>query len=357
LGKDGSARSWFCVINNPAEHGFTGTEQEIAEQLKEVWMEDNPQRTCAVAYCISADGLHHCHAVFEDVKKLRFSAIKKLFPGMHIEETKGNKAQAEDYIYKRGIFEEKGEAVVYVATYGEIKGFQGQRKDLSIIEELLDQGMTPADIMAQSLAYRRYSTMIAEDYFDRRNRQTPIMRDVRVTWLVGESGAGKSYAYYQLCEKCGENDVYLVSDYDHPFDKYNGERILFLDEFRGSSVKFAVLLRWLDKYKVQLSCRYANRYGLWDDVYIASVFPPELVYQRMVQENVSIDTYEQLRRRVHSIRFYYIQDGEYKMYEIPMCEYEDYETFKYYAQHQDTQPLITPDWVQTLDSDIEELSS
>ena len=36
----------------------------------------------------------------------------------------GNKQQAEDYIQKLGKFEEKGEQVIYIARYGEIKGKQ-----------------------------------------------------------------------------------------------------------------------------------------------------------------------------------------------------------------------------------------
>ena len=78
---DVRARSWFCVFNNPENHGFSGSPEEIAEQMKDLWIADNPQRTCAVAYCISADGLHHCHAVFEDTKTMRFTAVQKLFPG------------------------------------------------------------------------------------------------------------------------------------------------------------------------------------------------------------------------------------------------------------------------------------
>lgn len=79
-----NARSWFCVFNNPENHGFSGSPEEIAEQMKDRWIAGNPQRTCAVAYCISADGLHHCHAVFEDTKTMRFTVVQKLFPGMHI---------------------------------------------------------------------------------------------------------------------------------------------------------------------------------------------------------------------------------------------------------------------------------
>jgi hypothetical protein len=119
------SKSWFCVFNNPEEHGFCGEPSKIAGD----WIADNPQRTCAVAYCVSAEGLKHCHAVFEDTKAMRFTAVKKLFPSMHIEPTKGNKEQAEDYINKRPSFDEKGETVICVNRHGEIKGHQGRRNE------------------------------------------------------------------------------------------------------------------------------------------------------------------------------------------------------------------------------------
>lgn len=31
---DVRARSWFCVFNNPENHGFSGSPEEIAEQMK-----------------------------------------------------------------------------------------------------------------------------------------------------------------------------------------------------------------------------------------------------------------------------------------------------------------------------------
>ena len=88
MGNDTMARSWFCVANNPQEHGYIGTPEEIAERIADDWVKDNPQRSCAIAYCISADGLHHLHKVLEDVKNMRFSAVKKVFPSMHMEPTK-----------------------------------------------------------------------------------------------------------------------------------------------------------------------------------------------------------------------------------------------------------------------------
>ena len=221
------ARSWFCVFNNPDEHGYVGTEQEICDNIVSAWVDNNPTRSCAVCYCVSAVGLKHCHVVLEDTKVMRFSAVKKAFPSMHIEPTKGTKEQAEDYINKRGKWEEKGEIIVATARYGEIKGVQGQRRDFDAIDDLLLQGMNPSQIMEQNFAFRRFDKMIRQAYFDKRMRETPVKREVSVYWHCGEAGSGKTYEYVKLCEVHGEENVYLLNDYDKGgFDNYGGQKIL-----------------------------------------------------------------------------------------------------------------------------------
>lgn len=342
MSNDTMARSWFCVLNNPQEHGYIGTPEEITERIADEWVKDNPQRSCAIAYCISANGNHHLHKVLEDVKNMRFSAVKKVFPSIHMEPTKGTKEQAEDYINKRGRFAEKGEQVLYIARRGEIKGAQGQRRDLEVIEDLIQQGNTPFEILSMSLSYRRYEKYIRDAYYDKRYRETPRKREVNVVWHVGSSGSGKSYTQILLSEKYGESEVYVVTDYDHPFDKYNGERILLLDEFRGQ-VKFCVFMTWLDKYRVQLGCRYSNCYALWAEVHICTVMPPESVYKKMVEDFQVYDTYEQLRRRINFVVYHYRENGEYKAFELSMERYTNYDNLRRLAEKPPEQQVI-PDW-------------
>lgn len=343
---DVRARSWFCVLNNPADHGFSGTPDEIAEQMKERWITDNPQRTCAVAFCVSAEGLPHCHAVFEDTKTMRFTAVQKLFPGMHIEVTKGNKDQAEDYINKRGKWQEKGENVLCVVRHGDIKGCQGQRRDFEIIDDLINQGLTPNEILEKSFSYRRYETMIKRAFFDKRMRETPILRDVKTFFHFGESGSGKTYMYVQLCEKYGADNVYLLTDYGKGgFDNYNGQPILCMDEFRGQ-IPFSQLMNLLDGYRVQIPCRYSNGYALWIEVHIFTVLPPEMIYKTMVEENRGIDTYEQLKRRIDFVVYHHRENGEYKTFELPMEKYTNYDDLRRLAEMPPEQQHI-PEWCQS----------
>lgn len=325
---DGVSKSWFCVMNNPLEHGYSGEPSDIAEKIADDWCKNDPTRTCAVAACISAEGLFHCHTVFESVKAMRFSAVKKIFPTMHIEPTKGNKEQAENYIQKKGSFKEKGEQVLYIARRGEIKAAQGQRRDLDIIQDLIEQGNTPKEIMNMNISYRRYEKLIRDAYFAKRSSEIPYNRDVCVFWHLGESGSGKSYESVKLIEKYGEDNFYMLSDYENGgFDKYCGEPVLFMDEFRGQ-IPYSTLLTILQGYKQQIHARYTNIIPLWTEVHITSVLPPEKVYQKMVRDNQDLDTLKQLFRRISFIVYHWKDDSGYHSFELPMSEYIDYNDLK-----------------------------
>jgi hypothetical protein len=319
------SKSWFCVFDNPAKHGFAGDPEEIAEKIVDTWIAENPKRTCAVTYCISASGLHHCHAVLEDTTALRFSAIKKLFPSMHIEPTKGNKKQADDYINKRGRWAEEGETVYCLRRHGEIKGRQGQRNELLEIERLIDLGRTPDEIMDISLSYRRYEKLIRKAYIRKRYKETPRIRNVKVVWHVGKSGSGKSYEAIKLAEIHGDEKIYEVAEYENGFmDKYSAEPILFMDEYRGETT-YNFLLLLLGYKKLQYHSRFENGYTLWSEVHVTSVYPPDMIYDMMVKRDRKIDTYRQLQRRITDIVYHYEKGGEFLTYQIPMSEYTTYE--------------------------------
>jgi len=289
--------------------------------------------------------------VLEDDSKVRFSAIKKIYPKAHLEATKGTKEQAENYIEKKGKFADSDEKVIYIARHGEIKACQGQRRDLQIIEEMLLQDKTPKEIMKSNFSYRRYEKMIRQAYNDKRLDLMPFKRDIEVYWHVGEPGSGKTYVAVQIAEEKGHDDVYMYVDYESGgLDMYQSESILFMDEFRGN-IRFGVLMGLLQGYKIQAHARYSNVVPMWNEVHIATIFPPEEVYKRMVTEDRGIDSYEQLKRRITAVVYHYIdEDGKYRSFQLPMVEYLDYGTLKYMAEQAEQMQLPSFD-------DLNEVSS
>jgi len=86
-------------------------------------------------------------------------------------------------------------------------------------------------------------------------------------------------------------------------------------------------------YKSQIHARYSNVVALWSEIYITSVFPPEELYKRMVEEDArGVDKQQQLLRRITDITYCFKDtNGEYRRYTIPMSKYHDYEELKYAA--------------------------
>lgn len=326
-----SARTWFCVLNSPRTiFGNELSQQDIVLAALDRWQEGKPQRTCAGNYEIGDTGNEHMHLVLCDPQKSRFSAVQKLYPGIHIEPMRGSKEDAENYILKKGRFAEKAHTVLVPAIFrGEIKANRGNRKDLEVIADLLEKGMTPEQVMDTDLAYRRYTKIIKDKYYSMQNKKTPPLRNVTVYWHVGQSGTGKTYTYVKLCEERGEDQVYLLSDYSNGgFDKYEAQKILFMDEFKGR-LAFADLLGYLEGYKKQIHCRYGNGLSLWDEVHIASVYPPEAIYNLMVDSSQrDIDEYNQLKRRISFVIYHYKENSIYKEYQIPIDKYINYENLK-----------------------------
>lgn len=331
-----SSRSWFCVWNNPKEHlpeKFTPnmTPEEVVDTAVAMWVDEKPSRSCAVSYEIGDTGNHHLHMVLEDPTKTRFSAVRKLYPGIHCDPTRGTKKQAMDYIYKRPPFAEKNHTIVVPPViHGEIVAKKGIRVSvLDDIEHMIEQGMTPNEIMDLSIQYREKETLIRKAYFAKRSKETPPIRDVLVRYHIGSSRTGKTYTYVSLCEEVGEDQVYCVSDHSEngAFDKYCGEPYIFIDELRY--MKYEILLQITQGYKTQVHCRYDNAMALWTHVDITSILPPEELYKNIVPpDRRSSDSFEQFLKRIHTIVFHYKENGEYKTFELPGSEYHNYSELK-----------------------------
>ena len=326
-----ASRSWFCVWNNPEKHLPELKPEEIVEKVIQMWVEDKPARSCAVNYEIGDSGTPHLHMVLEDRNKARFSALQKLFPGIHCEVTKGNKKQAMDYIYKIGAFEEKGHTiVVQPVIYGEIMAKKGRKETLlDDIGEMINNGMTPQEIMDISILYLEKDALIKKAYFAKRMKETPPIREVEVIYHVGETGSGKTYAYVQLCEKYGDDRIYLVTDHSEngAFDMYYGQERIFIDELRY--MRYETLLQITQGCRAQIHCRYANSYAIWNAVDIASILPPEVLYDNIIPpDKRSGDGLDQFLRRITKVVYHYKENGEYKALEVSGRDYVNYEDLK-----------------------------
>lgn len=312
-----SSRSWFVVLNNPRKNSsvLSGlSNEEMCQEVVFQWNNGGENRASACLLCKSAEGLEHCHIVLETKNGAKFSAIKTFFNkwfecSPHIELTKGNKSQVEQYINKKGKFEEKGEVILEKFCQGELIGAQGRRTDLTLLAEEIANGKTPAQILAENPEAYKFKVHLNDMFNQKRKKEVGILRDVHFNWECGPSGSGKSHIFVELCEKYGPENVYYVNcESGHLFDNYNGEPYVVLDEFRGGAIKWGELLSLTDKYVTPVAARYSNKLSLWSHIFIVVVNPPDITYSEVLF-NKGLDNFTQLIRRLESIS-YHFQDGE-----------------------------------------------
>lgn len=348
MAREMQSRKYQLTINRPLDKGLN--HEEIIRLLGEL--------RSIIYYCLSDEigenGTPHTHIYIAAKSPIRFGTLKKKFQEAHIEAARGTNAENRAYVAKAGEKWAEKAATSVPGTFeewGELPEDKqpGERSDLFLIGELIAAGLTPEQIMTMNFAWRRYEKIIRSGYFAKRKAETPYEREVKVHYLVGESGSGKSYTHVTLCEELGEEAVYFLTDYDGGgFDNYNGEPVLFMDEYKGQ-LRFAQFLILTDKYKAQVHARYANVVSLWSEVFITSVFPPEELYRKMVDEDLrGRDKQKQLMRRITDITYCFVdQDGTYKKHTIPMNEYTGYDALK-------AQALNLPEGFSPLDESKED---
>ena len=236
------------------------------------------QLKSAVYWCMADEiGLEtqtpHTHIYLHLKSPARFSRIKKLFPDAHIEQVHGSAAENKAYIQKSGKWaDSKKQDTIVPDTFeewGELpkEAGQGYRSDIGAVYEMIADGMSNSEIMAANPDFAaQISRMdkIRQDILEDRYRAT--WRDLTVTYIFGPTATGKTRS---VMEKHGYGNVFRVTDYKHPFDRYASEPVLCFDEFR-SSLMIGDMLNYLDGYPISLPARYANRVACYETVYIVS---------------------------------------------------------------------------------------
>ena len=290
---DKQSRKWNIVINNPVPKGFT--HERIAELLHSM----KP----LVYYCVADEQgeQHHTHLYVAFSSGVRFSTLKAKFPEAHIEAAKGTSAQNRDYVGKFGKWEDDIKHGTKIPgtfeEWGDLpQERQGRRSDMEFLYSLVKEGASDLEIMEASPRMMLYLDRIqhARQVITAEKYATEF-RQLDVTYIWGPTGTGKTRG---VMEKYGYSAVCRVTDYEHPFERYNGESVIVFDEFR-SSLKITDMLNYLDGYPVTLPCRYTNRQACYNTVYLISNIPLEEQYK-----NVQFDepaTWKAFLRRIHHV--------------------------------------------------------
>lgn len=299
--QDFQSRKWQLTINNPQKYNLDHAQIKLLL---------SGLKSC-IYFCLADEvGLEtktpHIHIFIMARTPIRFSRIKRLFPSAHIEQARGTAQENRDYVAKSGKWADNDKSDTRIDGTFEESGElpqepgQGARTDIAAVYEMIADGLTNAEIMAANPDYAgQISRMdkIRQDILEAEYREK--WRELDVTYIFGPTETGKTRG---VMEKHGYGNVYRVTDYNHPFDRYAQEPVMCFDEFR-SSLPIGDMLTYLDGYPLTLPARYANRQACYEIVYLVSNIDLKLQYPN-VQETEPA-TFKAFLRRIHHVIEYH----------------------------------------------------
>lgn len=218
-------------------------------------------------------GYWHFQCFMQLASPMRWTTLKghlakSGFADAHFEPRKGSVADCMRYCTKR---ETRIGEPVYVGKL-HLRDQQGARNDLHELREQILAGASVDDVLLGDEKSRaaRYTKWLADLAAARdRKRFGEKMRELTVHYVWGAPGVGKTRFVY---DSHPIGDIYRITDYKHPFDEYDGQDVLVLDEY-DSQFDWEKLLCYLDRYPLTLPARYHNHQAAYTKVYILSNKP------------------------------------------------------------------------------------
>lgn len=299
MAADPQAKQFMLTINNP---GAEETHDKIKERLATKF---KTFRHCAICDEIGANGTKHTHVAVCFDSSVRVSTVKKQFPRAHIDISR-NYRSTLTYLKKEGRHANSPKAATSVpGSYEEFGTMPpanaGSNRLLDdMYRMVVEEELRNTEIIRQNHDYSnmidqmtKLRTLFLQDKYKKERRL-----DLRTIYIFGDTGTGKSRG---ILDKHGDENVYRVTDYQHPFDHYELEDCIVFEEFR-SSLPVGDMLKYLDIYGITLPARYVSKYACYNHAYFATNIPLEEQYSE-IQKNDQA-TWFAFLRRIHEVHEY-----------------------------------------------------
>lgn len=268
------SRKWNITINNPQDSGFTH------QQIKEV-IEALP----SIIYWCMADEIgnkehtYHTHLYICLKNPIRFNTLKKKFPQAHLETAIRSSAENRDYVFKKGKWANTDKSETQVPNTQEqggtlpndtLKPLQDNEKFYGRLYRLIEGGYTDGEIIRENPNYLPLISKFGEIRNAIRTTECAYTkRNVEVYFVWGKYRFDK---IREIKDTYGDANVHCVIDYKQPFEDYDCQDILILEEFNGN-MPLHQLLHYLEEYPIKLPARYTNKVSCYTKVFIVSDVP------------------------------------------------------------------------------------
>jgi len=279
-------RNWVFTWNNYPENY-----QEILYILKAKFL------ICGEEIAPTT-GTPHLQGYMEfESPRMRRSLLKTLKGCGYIKASNADAEANERYTSKEG----------KTFTYGdhEVKQ-QGKRNDLIKCKEIIDNGGSMLDVAEQSFGdfcryFKGFEKYMILKYYEEGKK----LRNLEVIVHWGKTNTGKTHDCIQDACKNYNSQYYMTSEGNTGlwWTGYNFEKVVVIDDFRCNT-PLHILLRWLDKYPVQVPV-HGNYYPLLaTKIYITSNTNPLNWYDNCDDESRSA-----LMSRLNVVKLYKIKGG------------------------------------------------
>lgn len=269
-------RTWHVTLNNYTAEDLTaldGLTEGDSAQLR------------YLAYCTEVGEKKktpHFHAYChffnpKTLKQVRGFFGSTLSKAPHIEPVRGSIAENKAYLSKQETMK----------TFGTLPR-QGTRTDLKSIRTMIQEGKNMAEIaelIETAPALRSAELLMKYQPMPKRN-EAPTIR-----WYWGPSGTGKTHRAFEEATAMG--DTWVSMNGLKWWQGYYGQKYIILDEFRGDACTYGTLLRFLDKYPIQVENKGSSCWMKATHIWITSNKSPEETYRGKTEEAL-----DQLVRRI-----------------------------------------------------------
>lgn len=252
-------RSWCFTLNN-----FTA---EHVRDLKELG--EDPARVVLLVFGFEeapSTGTPHLQGIITFTSSKRFATVQLLYP-WHITPTRSTVA-----------------SIIYCKKMTNFIEFdrraQGRRTDIHDAVALMHaEGLAAVkdefpDVFVKY--YRGLERLMLDD--EPRQRIGGIWRKPIVAWIYGGTGTGKSEFCYNYMLDSNKSWWSSMGSLEW-FQDYRGQAIALVDDFRKDFCKFHQLLRYLDKYPLNVATKGYHANWKPQLLLITSCFSPEDVYE------------------------------------------------------------------------------
>lgn len=317
------ARYWCFTLNNPSPGELDSLTASTQLQYL-VYQREKGKKT----------GTVHFQGYIQLTTQLLLSTLKKLVPRAHWVIAKGTPVEARNYCMKEDT--RIGE-LVELGEFSEVA--QGNRSDIAEVQYDLDRGMLQHEYATKHFAtFIRYPKLV-ENYATAKVRPRTGKEEIVVHFYYGIAGAGKSRLAFLTARLWGIEQGrihggqrgFYVFDLKQWFDGYKGERVIVIDDFRGSSCSFTTFKRLLDRYPFQMAVKGSSCHVAATHFIITSNTLPDAWWK----EEVTGPELSAIYRRITHVKYFAEND---------ICQ--SFDSYRAFAVHYDNPSRLNAKEVQ-----------